>query len=53
MEATFDYPYYKDRTNGFEIISLPYEHDGKLTFSQWYVIFSFSKYYTHEILNWP
>ena len=29
MEATFDYPYYKDGTNGFEIISLPYEHDGK------------------------
>ena len=29
MEATFDYPYYKDENNGFEIISLPYEHDGK------------------------
>ena len=28
MEATFDYPYLKDETNGFEIISLPYEHDG-------------------------
>jgi len=27
MEATFDYPYYKDESNGFEIISLPYEHD--------------------------
>ena len=29
MEATFDYPYLKDETNGFEIISLPYEHDGR------------------------
>ena len=29
MEATFDYPYLKDESNGFEIISLPYEHDGK------------------------
>jgi len=29
MEATFDYPYFKDETNGFEIISLPYEHDAK------------------------
>ena len=28
MEATFDYPYLKDESNGFEIISLPYEHDG-------------------------
>jgi len=27
MEATFDYPYLKDESNGFEIISLPYEHD--------------------------
>ena len=32
MEATFDYPYFKDETNGFEIISLPYEHDGKRFF---------------------
>ena len=30
MEATFDYPYLKDESNGFEIISLPYEHDGKI-----------------------
>ena len=30
MEATFDYPYYKDEENMFEMISLPYEHDGKL-----------------------
>ena len=28
MEATFDYPYYKDEGVGMEIISLPYEHDG-------------------------
>jgi len=27
MEATFDYPYYKDEDLGLEIISLPYEHD--------------------------
>jgi len=27
MEATFDYPYYKDEGVGMEIISLPYEHD--------------------------
>lgn len=27
MEATFDYPYYKDENIGVEIISLPYEHD--------------------------
>ena len=32
MEATFDYPYLKDETNGFEIISLPYEHDGMSAF---------------------
>ena len=31
MEATFDYPYLKDESNGFEIISLPYEHDGMQT----------------------
>ena len=30
MDATFDYPYYKDDENMFEMISLPYEHDGKL-----------------------
>lgn len=30
MEATFDYPYYKDEDGMFEMISLPYEHDGKL-----------------------
>ena len=29
MEATFDYPYYKDEGDMFEMISLPYEHDGK------------------------
>ena len=29
MEATFDYPYYKDEGGMFEMISLPYEHDGK------------------------
>ena len=29
MEATFDYPYFKDENAGFEIISLPYEHDGR------------------------
>jgi len=29
MEATFDYPYFKDENAGFEIISLPYEHDVK------------------------
>ena len=28
MEATFDYPYYMDDDNMFEMISLPYEHDG-------------------------
>jgi len=27
MEATFDYPYYRDDNVGLEIISLPYEHD--------------------------
>merc|ERR1711981_951236 len=27
MEATFDYPYYKDEEGMFEMISLPYEHD--------------------------
>lgn len=27
MEATFDYPYYKDDDGMFEMISLPYEHD--------------------------
>eukprot|EP00092_Neocalanus_flemingeri_P064060 GFUD01077632.1.p1 GENE.GFUD01077632.1~~GFUD01077632.1.p1 ORF type:complete len:532 (-),score=119.38 GFUD01077632.1:340-1935(-) len=27
MEATFDYPYYRDENLGLEIISLPYEHD--------------------------
>merc|ERR1719244_1936951 len=27
MEATFDYPYYRDDRVGMEIISLPYEHD--------------------------
>lgn len=53
MEATFDYPYYKDGTNGFEIISLPYEHDGKLTYFQWYDHSHFLKYYMHEIFNWP
>ena len=28
MEVTLDYPYIKDDTHGFEMISLPYEHDG-------------------------
>lgn len=27
MEATFDYPYYRDDDIGLEIVSLPYEHD--------------------------
>ena len=44
MEATFDYPYYKDDDGMFEMISLPYEHDGKLVnISSKILIFLFSQ----------
>ena len=29
MTSTLDLPYYKDENLGMEILSLPYEHDGK------------------------
>ena len=32
MTATMDLPYYKDEDLGMEILSLPYEHDGKSGF---------------------